>query len=110
MTPTEPAGKKREFLRGFGLSAAATFAAAVLLGAGVVAFAGGPQTGQDHALPATLALLLLSIGATQWVWLLPWLIWALRSGRRDFAWGILACGVMVAAIDAPLIWKIVLNR
>lgn len=99
-----PPEKKHAFAWGAGLASAVTVAAAVLLFLGIAASEGGPQTGLDHALPANLALLLISIGLTQWVWLVPLAIWSFRHGRRKFGRGVLASGLVAASLNVLFVW------
>lgn len=98
--------RKHAFARGIGVSTAAAVCVCAMLWLGVVAFQGGPQTGRDHALPASLALLFFSIGLTQWLWLLPLTVFSFRKGRPKFGWGMVTSGIAITLLNAAFVWNI----
>ena len=102
--------KKHAFVWGFCLATVTTIVSSILILLSVAVFAGGPQTGRDHALPASLFMLLIAIGLTQWIWLIPLLILSFRNGRQKFGWGILANGIMITLLNFPFVWKIFANK
>jgi hypothetical protein len=101
--PREPAApSSRDFLVGAGSAVGAAVGIGVLLWLGVIVFQGGPQTGRDHFLPGTLAILLLGLGVVQGLWLVPALIYCARTGRRAAAWGLFAGGALIFLLNAAL--------
>lgn len=87
---------------GFATAVAAAAAAVLILWLGLLVYGdAGPQTGGDHAVPATLAMLMLGIGVAQWAWLVPAMLWCAYERMGRLAAGMALGGLAVLVLNAP---------